>query len=372
MSTKTATTSARGAESAVKGRSAPAEKPKQAPQANGKPVKSGADDVTNHFGLDLGTSRIVLAHMDGDEPVYSSHLNAFISLPSTKMNRTMLEREHIYCKAGDDEILAFGNRVDEFANILGGDTRRPMQSGLLNPREPKNLEVMRLMLAKICGPAKAGQRICFSVPSAPESGDTDVIFHEQAVQSVLEGLGYNVRSINEGLAVVLAELVNNDFTGIGISFGGGMCNVCVAYLGLPAIVFATTRAGDFIDYSAASVTGETPTTVRLHKESDDFSIAKPDGSSLDQATAIYYREVIQTVTLTLERTLSKSRRLPPFRAAVPVVYGGGTAMVDGFGDELRKAFGRIKLPILIKDIRQAESGVNATAKGGLLASLLES
>lgn len=370
MATRTATTSARNTDSAVRSRSAPAEKTKQT--AQGKPGKSDADEVANHFGLDLGTSRIVLAHMEGDEPVYSSNLNAFISLPATKMNRTMLERENIGFKAGEDEILAFGNRVDEFANILGGDTRRPMQSGLLNPREPKNLEVMRLMLGKICGQAKPGQRICFSVPSAPETGDTDVIFHEQAVQSVLEGLGYDVRSINEGLAVVLAELVSNDFTGIGISFGGGMCNVCVAYLGLPAIVFATTRAGDFIDYSAASVTGETPTTVRLHKESEDFSLKKSDGSSLDQATAIYYREVIQTVALTLERTLAKSRRLPPFRAAVPVVYGGGTAMVDGFGDELRKAFGRVKLPILIKDIRQAESGMNATAKGGLLASLLES
>lgn len=372
MSPRTSTTSARNSDTAVKSRASTGDKGKAAEKPNGKAQKSGADEVTNHLGLDLGTSRIVLARMDGDEPAYSSHLNAFVSLPSTKMNRTMLERENIYCQVSDDEILAFGNRVDEFANILGGDTRRPMQSGLLNPREPKNLEVMRLMLGRICGKAQPGQRICFSVPSAPENGDTDVIFHEQSIQTVLEELGYDVRSINEGLAVVLAELVNNDFTGIGISFGGGMCNVCVAYLGLPAIVFATTRAGDFIDYSAASVTGETPTTARLHKESDDFSLLRPDGTSLDQAIAIYYREVIQTAVLTLERTLAKSRRLPPFRSAVPVVYGGGTAMVDGFGEELKKAFGRVKLPILIKDIRQAESGMNATAKGGLLASLLES
>ena len=61
---------------------------------------------------------------------------------------------------------------------------------------------------------------------------------------MLEDLGYDVRAINEGLAVVLAELVANDFTGVGISFGGGMCNVCLAYLGLPAVTFSTTRASN--------------------------------------------------------------------------------------------------------------------------------
>ena len=38
-------------------------------------------------------------------------------MPSTRMNRTMLERENISFQANDDEILAFGNRVDEFANM---------------------------------------------------------------------------------------------------------------------------------------------------------------------------------------------------------------------------------------------------------------
>ena len=54
--------------------------------------------------------------MDGDEPVYSSNLNAFISLPGTKMNRTMLERENISFQASDDEILAVHS--PEFVNAV--------------------------------------------------------------------------------------------------------------------------------------------------------------------------------------------------------------------------------------------------------------
>ncbi|MEA1933427.1 MAG: hypothetical protein U9N60_03205 [Thermodesulfobacteriota bacterium] len=35
-------------------------------------------------------------------------------------------------------------------------------------------------------------------------------------------------SINEGLATVMSELAHDNFTGIGISMGGGMCNVCLS------------------------------------------------------------------------------------------------------------------------------------------------
>jgi len=348
------------------------------PSAAKSALKSdkGSDDASRSItaprykGLDLGTSRIVLAATRGDRTHYKTELNAFVSLPYSKMNKAMLEREDIHHRSNGKEILAFGNRVDEFANILGGDTRRPMQTGVLNPREPRNLEMLELALTKLCGRAADGEKICFSVPSDASGEGADVIYHEQSIRSVLEKLGYDVHSLNEGLAVVIAELKDHDFTGIGISFGAGMCNVCLSYLGLPVIQFSTTRAGDFIDYSASSVTGETPTTVRMRKESEGFKInGAAHGSSIDQALSVYYRDIIQTVALTLERVINESRNLPPLKGPVPVIFGGGTAMVDGFHEELRDALMRIDLPFEIMDVRRAKYGMNTTATGALVSAM---
>jgi hypothetical protein len=75
-----------------------------------------------------------------------------------------------------------------------------------------------------------------------------------------------------------------------MSFGGGMCNICLAYLGLPVLTVSTTRAGDYIDQSAASVTGETTTTVRLHKENNaegDLALNGLAGSSIERALSVY-------------------------------------------------------------------------------------
>ncbi len=333
---------------------------------------SGGAASTGFKGLDLGTSHLVLASVKDNREVYQKELHAFVSIPYSKMTKSMLEREKIQHRVQRPNIIAFGNRVDEFANILGGTTRRPMQTGLLNPDEPKNIELVELALRSLCGKAKPGEKICFSVPSPPEGNESMLLFHEESVRSVLEGLGYKVRTINESLAVVIAELQDYDFTGIGISFGGGMCNVCLSYLGLPVFTFATTRAGDYIDDSSAAVTGVSATTVRLRKENKDFDLFADDNpSSIDRAMSIYYREVIQTVALTLERVLNTTKDLPPFKGPVPIVFSGGTSLVGGFQKELRKAIRKTTLPVEISEIIPAESGLNATARGALVAAMLE-
>jgi len=321
-------------------------------------------------GLDVGTSRIVLAKPNGERPTYNIQLNAFISLPYAKMTEKMLEDEGIYYRANEKEILAFGNRVDEFANMLGGDTRRPMQTGLLNAGEPKSKAMMALALEEMCGKAKKNAKICFSVPSAPEDADSELIFHEHVIKEVLEGLGYEAKAVNEGMAIVYAELADDDLTGIGMSFGGGLCNVSLSYLGLPIMSFCTTRAGDYIDQAAAKVTGETPTTVRLHKESNDFRVGKEGANGVDQALTIYHRDIINHVVERLEEELKASKRLPRSLRPVPLVFGGGTSMVKGFDVELKKALQAADLPIEIDDVRQAKTASNTTAKGMLLAAML--
>jgi hypothetical protein len=320
-------------------------------------------------GLDLGTSRIVLASLRGDKVDYAPQLNAFVDLPNTRMTEKMLVAQDIlHCVEGS-RIYAYGNRSDEFAKFLDGDARRPMRSGVLNPAEPKNLQMIELLVEGVCGRAGKGEKICFSVPSAPAARASDLIFHERSVVGIFERLGYTVQSVNEGLAIVYAELKDANFTGIGMSFGGGMCNICLAYLGLPVFTLATTRAGDYIDTSAASVTGETPTTVRLHKE-NGFQIDGATGTAIDHALSIYYADVIDTAVNALAAALAETKKLPKLTAAIPIVCAGGTSMVQGFPNELRKAIERAELPIDISEIQVPKEPLNTTAKGALVAAML--
>jgi hypothetical protein len=320
-------------------------------------------------GLDLGTSRIVLATMNGEEVDFSPQLNAFVEIPYSKMTEQMLEREHILHQVEGSHIYAYGNRADEFAKFLEGDTRRPMQGGLLNPTEPKNVQMIELLLGRLCGKAGDGEKLCLSTPSAPPDRGADLIFHERSVQGICERLGYRAKVINEGLAVVYSELKDANFTGIGMSFGGGMCNMCVTYLGLPVLSVSTTRAGDYIDHSAASVTGETPTTVRLHKE-NGFTLEDTNSGSIDRALCVYYADVIETAVTALQSAMAASKMLPNFQRPIPIVCAGGTAMARNFLPRLQAVITATELPVRISDVYLAKDPLNTTAKGALVGAML--
>lgn len=324
-------------------------------------------------GVDLGTSRIVLATLNGESVSFSLQLNAFVELPYSKMTEQMLTRESILHQVEGSHIYAYGNRSDEFAKFLDSDARRPMQSGLLNPAEPKNLQMLEMLLGRLCGRASKGEKLCLSVPSAPSDRGSDLIFHERSARAIFEKLGYQAQAVNEGLAVVYSELKDANFTGIGMSFGGGMCNICVAYLGLPVLTVATTRAGDYIDQSAASVTGETPTTVRLHKENaaeSGFGLDGSAGGSIDRALTIYYGDVIETAVTTLQTAMAESKKLPRFTGPIPIVCAGGTAMARNFLPRLQTAIAEAELPVAISEVYLAKDPMNATARGALVGAML--
>src|SRR6202035_5466158 len=101
-------------------------------------------------------------------------------------------------------------------------------------------------------------------------------------------------SINEALAVVLAELEDTNFTGIGVSCGGGMCNVCLSYLAMPVFSFSVAKGGDFIDTSAASVAGEGATRVRAIKE-ESFHFNGFFTDKVQQALTVYYDDMIPAI-----------------------------------------------------------------------------
>ena len=72
------------------------------------------------LGLDVGTSRIVVARQAGQEIRYDSQLNAFVSIPYTKITEGALKREHVPHTVQGSEILVHGNESEKFASLLNG------------------------------------------------------------------------------------------------------------------------------------------------------------------------------------------------------------------------------------------------------------
>ena len=324
------------------------------------------------LGLDVGTSRIVLSWKDSEHYSYNSQLNAFVAVPYTRMTENALRREGVPFEKHEQELVVLGNEAPRFADLLNVEMRRPMVQGVLNPAEPESLPVIRNIVETMVHQADSGKpKIYISVPSAPLNGEEGLTYHEATLRQMFAEMKYPVQVINEGLAVVYSELEDTNFTGIGISCGGGLCNVCLAYLSMPAFSFSVPKAGDFIDSSVASVTGDLANRVRISKE-DNFHFNGAYSEKLHQVIAVYYDDMIQSLIHGMKDAFSNTKKMPKLSKPIPIVLSGGTASPKGFRDRFEKLLRATDFPIQLSEIRLARNPMTATAKGALVAGLAES
>ena len=347
--------------------------------------KSNSQKSNNAFGLDVGTSRIVVAHRDPNGPnpengeaiQYESQLNAFVAIPYSKITEGVLEREKIPHAAGAGEIIVHGNESEKFAGLLNAEIRRPMSQGVLDPKEPESLRMLREILTSMLRDAPGAaegsgkgeaQKLCFTVPAAPLGAEGSLTYHEATVRQILTEMGYQPTPINEGLAVVYGEMESSNYTGIGISCGGGLCNVCLAYLSVPVLSFSIPKAGDFIDSNAATVTGERANHIRLTKEGS-FHFNGFFADKIQQVLAVYYDDMIRSLVISLKEAFARTKSVPQFHKPIPMVLSGGTALPPGFRDRFEKLLWEQDFPISLSEIRVARNPLHATAKGALVYAL---
>jgi len=326
-------------------------------------------EYTQPLGLDVGTSRIVAARTTDKRYEYSAELNAFLTLPYSRLAESLLQRENVFHEVQDAEIVVAGNDAQRFAEVFHVETRRPMQSGVLNPHEPHSLAVVRRIIARLAGKAQVeGQKIFFSVPAPTDDGEGGIAFHEASIRQILTELGYEPTPIEEGLAVVFGELGGSNYTGIGISCGSGLCNVCLSVLSVPVISFSVPKAGDFIDTQAALVTGDVATRLRVHKE-QSFHLNGLGSDRVQNALTVYYQEVIHDLVEALRDHIAVAQRLPKLDQAIPLVVSGGTAAPKGFLDHFGRALRAQDFPLRISELRVSADPLNSTARGALMAAL---
>ncbi len=336
-----------------------------------KEIGESAEYPKGPVGLDIGTSHIVMAQNKGKQIQTVKQLNAFFTIPYSKFTKKILVENDISFYEKDDLFYILGFSAENFAKMFNANTRRTMEQGLLSARENEGITVLKSIInTLIKGSPGKNEIICFSVPGAPLDNLNSVVYHESIIKMYLTSLGYKPSSINEGLATVMSELANDNFTGIGISMGGGMCNVCLSYLSVPVITYSIQKGGDYIDTMVGLSVGENATTIKSIKE-NDFTLAAPPKNRVETALEIYYIELVRTLLKSLETTLRKTDKIPKINTSIPIALSGGTVLPNGFKELFKKTMQEVDLPVNISTIRIADDPLNTTAKGAMVMALSE-
>jgi len=324
-------------------------------------------------GLDIGTAFIYCAQKRGSQVAFRTQRNAFFDIEYSEFTRGILEKSNVKYIQSKDKLYVVGDDAIKFANVFAKNTRRPMKNGVLSPEEPEALPIVEMIIKSVLGEPSEKEELCYySIPGMPVDADFDTIYHENIIKGFLEKWGYRPKPINEGLTIVFSELVEDNFTGMGISFGGGMANVCLAIMAAPVFSFSVARAGDWIDEQAARVTNEPVSKITTFKETS-LNLKKPESqmTRIEQALSIYYNHLIQYVLDEIKKEITNSPRIPQLEKPIPIVISGGTTSPPGFLERFKGILERTDFPVEVREARLAPHPLYTTAKGALIAAIAD-
>ncbi|MGD9246717.1 MAG: hypothetical protein PVI60_02095 [Desulfobacteraceae bacterium] len=330
-------------------------------QSKDKPGKPS----TTAVGLDIGTASIISGALGESGERIEQEQNAFFTIPCNDRILEVLSSQNIKYFRKEGNIYVLGKFAEKAADIFKQNTRRPIKRGLLNPSEPDGIDaIMAILDDMIPADQRDGTNVFFSTPADPIDQEGAVVYHASVLEMRLKSMGLNPTSVNEGLAVIVSETDTQNATALGISVGGGMCNICFAYMCMPMISYGIQKGGDYIDERVAYALNETATHIKLTKE-QSLDLSTPPKSRIDTALHIYYDDLFSTLARSLEKVLGSSDKTCRLPGSLPLIISGGTMLPKGSLEKFKKAMKPIRLPIKISNIVLASNPAEATMRGAM-------
>lgn len=330
------------------------------------------------IGADVGTYNLIVAkrgaEKDKNEIKYRKEVNAFLEVPlDDPFTFNMLKKAGVPVMERGATGYAVGEQALKIAYSLRKlEVRRPMKAGCLNPDERDAFGILKVMIHSLIGEVSQDKEVLFySVPADSWTGGTNASYHQKVLEEVFRK--YNVKDkvvtpypINEALALVFAELQENFYTGIGLSFGAGMMNFCYSVLSQNIFSFATTESGDWIDQQAAQAAGESLAVINRAKTKVDLTKA-PDGV-VERAIHTQYRIMIERNVKAIKDALGQAKAEVRAEEPVDIVLAGGASSPAGFDDVFRETVKKVGLPLPVGNIRRPADPLYAVARGCLVAA----
>ncbi len=248
---------------------------------------------------------------------------------------------------------------------------------MISPKEISAIDVLTLIVKDVIGNVKNKEAYCsYSVPAEAIDEGRSVVYHQKVFGRILSSLGINHKSVNEGAAIIYSECAEEKFSGVGVSFGAGMCNVALLFKGIEAMTFSTARSGDWIDSSVAESLNYVPNRVTSLKEKNlDLEagfLAQTNKKTRRALEALeYYYNTLIDYTIKQIITEFEEKVDIEVDEKLPVIVSGGTSIPNGFLELFQTKLTQHELPFEVKEVRRAKDPLTAVARGLLVKTTAE-
>lgn len=358
-------------------------------------------------GLDPGTMNCVVIGNTNSEETVTSTRNCYIKLNGNDMD---FSQQMGNWKSANihGTTVALADDAITIANWKKLPLQRPMAKGVINPTDDFAMEVLAEIVKKSLGEPSKPKEICYASIPANSTDGVNTIAHKAAIKQIVTGLGYKFYPISEGMATLMAmapKAVHNGeelpFTGIAMSWGGGMVNMSLGYRAEELATLSLAKSGDWIDQMVSNFFGEKdgrvrvqPNEVTIFKEKYFKFGWEPTDAEIEaikndvgqtvfsgQERRQYFRKMISGLNIfytnamesVVENFAASIRNSESINVDIPmeIVMAGGTCCPEGFEDYFMEVLEENEFPIQVTGIRKArpEEIMHCTARGAYIRAM---
>lgn len=350
------------------------------------------------IGIDVGTYTIVRAKRNADGDIeYLTEINGFLEMEVNMRTKIMLNNIKAsgipsFMTADGEKAYILGKKARNFAYshgaLFSGQNvdevfKRPMRDGLLSSRDSRDsFNVLATLVNSMIGDIDIDNMpIAYSVPGVPvpqqgkQSDSTVSEYHSSVISKMLQevdGHRTDPFSINEAEAIVWAECEDKGLSGIGMSFGAGMTNVCFSLYGMPVFTFSAVGGGDSVDRAVAKRCGIDPVVANIVKMGDEGSmppidlLKTPSGANehIERAIIMHYNMLINDVVAAFGQYVRDNEKRVMESSKPDIIVAGGTASPNGFMKLLIERLDQENMKqFRFGDTRKADNNLHTVAKG---------
>jgi hypothetical protein len=336
-----------------------------------------------HVGLDLGSSgaRVLTVTPQSLQGKRTS-LN-YALLPDTNEQRRHLARAGIHFASCEGYLLLLGNAAGEYSRIFRTAPQSLLPYGELPHHDILGRQILASHINQLL-PNRRGEAqnaiCCYSHPQSQPDADQLNAERNRFLSQVLHLANYIPLPLSAGMAVILAEMVDVEFTGISLVFGSSCTEMTIAFQGRELFRASAPVGGDWIDdelarrlerylYDEQGIRYPDLHLIRHWRERLAQPLMQPR-TKTDQLICEVYAEFLTDALNTCLDRLESRVSLP--RHAWTLVCAGGLTRTNGFKTLLHRVLMEMNLPFEISHLRPASQNDFTIARGCLANAFLES
>jgi hypothetical protein len=334
------------------------------------------------LGLDLGSSGVRSLERRSSSLRGRRSPACYIAIESGPSEKLLLKRAGIPFSSCDGSLVVFGENAIELSGALKTPLIPVFPEGCLPTQDPIGRQAAAAIIESVLPAETSKAGTATIILPGRDPGDSSAPAQLPGfLRQVLTLRNIACETLHAGVAVVLSELSDREFTGLGLSVGASTTSLAISRHGQSIIELQTARGMNGVDETFAKSRGRylfdaagnkylDTRAVARWREVHAIDLSQPKTDDEDLLRSLI-REWLQSVMTEFAAAIETSAIKRDARVAKVMAVSGGPARMTGFDLLVADSLRRSQMPIAVDEIRTGGVTDYGLARGCLIAAELK-